>query len=107
MTTRLRTLSILIAVIVIVGACGSAPSIPSTSPRSSPERKPSPTRSMEIESPQATPDATSEPAFPVGSVVITVADRLRVRSLPRVSEDSIRYEPVLPLGTELRVVDGR
>jgi len=106
MTTRLRTLSILIAVIVIVGACGSAPSIPSTSPRSSPERKPSPTRSMEIESPQATPDATSEPAFPVGSVVITVADRLRVRSLPRVSEDSIRYEPVLPLGTELRVVDG-
>ena len=95
-----------IAVIVVAGSCGPAPSIPSTSPRSSPERTPSHAPSSALESPDATPDATSEPAFPVGSVVITVADRLRVRSLPRVSDDSIKFGPLLPLGTELRVVDG-
>ncbi len=37
---------------------------------------------------------------------MTVADRLRVRSEPRVSDDSIMYDPVLPLGTELFVLDG-
>jgi hypothetical protein len=37
---------------------------------------------------------------------VTVSDRLRVRSEPRVSDDSIKYEPVLPLGTELLVLDG-
>jgi serpin B len=42
----------------------------------------------------------------LNAVVVTVSDRLRVRSEPRVSDDSIRYEPVLPLGTELTVLDG-
>jgi hypothetical protein len=42
----------------------------------------------------------------LNQVVVTVSDRLRVRSEPRVSDDSIRYEPVLPLGTELTVLDG-
>ena len=37
---------------------------------------------------------------------MSVSDRVRVRSEPRVSDDSIRYEPVLPLGTELTVIDG-
>jgi hypothetical protein len=36
----------------------------------------------------------------------TVSDRLRVRSLPEISDASIRYEPLLPLGTEVRVLDG-
>jgi serpin B len=38
--------------------------------------------------------------------VVTVSDRLRVRSEPRVSDDSIKYDPVLPLGTTLFVLDG-
>ncbi|MBA2634423.1 MAG: hypothetical protein H0U86_15725 [Chloroflexi bacterium] len=38
--------------------------------------------------------------------MVTVSDELRVRSQPRVSEDSIKYDPVLPLGTELLVLDG-
>jgi serpin B len=41
-----------------------------------------------------------------GSVAVTVSDRLRVRSQPRVANDSVLYEPVLPLGTSLFVLDG-
>ena len=37
---------------------------------------------------------------------MTVSDDLRVRSEPRVADDSIKYEPLLPLGTELTVLDG-
>jgi hypothetical protein len=52
-------------------------------------------------------DAVEEP-FPRRSDVpaITVSDRLRVRSLPEISEASIRYEPLVPIGTRLWVVDG-
>ena len=38
--------------------------------------------------------------------MVTVTDRLRVRSQPRVSDDSVKYEPVLPIGTTLFVLDG-
>jgi hypothetical protein len=36
----------------------------------------------------------------------TVSDRLRVRSLPEISDASIRYEPLLPLGNRLVVLGG-
>ncbi len=42
----------------------------------------------------------------LGVTVVTVTDRLRVRSEPRVSDDSIKYEPLLPLGTFLHVFNG-
>jgi hypothetical protein len=42
----------------------------------------------------------------LGVTVVTVTDRLRVRSAPRVSDDSIKYEPVLPLGTFLHAFNG-
>jgi hypothetical protein len=43
----------------------------------------------------------------VGSVVATLADDgLRVRSAPRVSDDSDKLEPLLPLGTLLYVLEG-
>jgi alpha-tubulin suppressor-like RCC1 family protein len=42
----------------------------------------------------------------LGQIVVTVSDGLRVRSAPRVSDDSLKYQPLLPLGTELRVLDG-
>jgi hypothetical protein len=43
----------------------------------------------------------------VGQVVTTLADDgLRVRSQPRISDDSERYDPLLPLGTRLYVLDG-
>jgi hypothetical protein len=37
---------------------------------------------------------------------VTVSDRLRVRSLPEVSQASIKYDPLLPIGTRLFVLDG-
>lgn len=40
------------------------------------------------------------------SVVVTIVDRVRVRSEPRIADDSILYEPVLPTGTALFVLDG-
>ncbi len=42
----------------------------------------------------------------MGSLVVTVSDGLRVRSQPRVADDSAKYEPLLPLGTELLVLGG-
>jgi hypothetical protein len=40
------------------------------------------------------------------TVAVTVVDSLRVRSEPRVSEDSYKEKPLLPLGTTLYVLDG-
>jgi serpin B len=37
---------------------------------------------------------------------VTVSDALRVRSQPRVADDSVRYDPLLPLGTNLEVLAG-
>lgn len=39
-------------------------------------------------------------------MLTTVSDNLRVRSKPRVSSDSLRYEPLLPLGTTMLVTAG-
>lgn len=41
-----------------------------------------------------------------GEVARTMSPDLRVRSQPWVGDDSIKYVPVLPLGTELVVLDG-
>lgn len=42
----------------------------------------------------------------LGVTLVTVSDRIRVRSAPRVSDDSIKYEPLLPLGTSLYAFSG-
>jgi hypothetical protein len=42
----------------------------------------------------------------VGSVVTTLADGMRVRTQPRVSDDSLKLQPLLPLGSPLYVLDG-
>lgn len=42
----------------------------------------------------------------LGVVVVAVSDRLRVRSKPSVSDDSIKYEPPLPLGTSMYAFNG-
>ena len=39
-------------------------------------------------------------------MAITVSDHVRVRSLPRVADESKKYNPLLPLGTELLVLEG-
>ncbi len=61
-------------------------------------------------SPAASPVAVSPSpevlVLEVGSMVVTVHDGLRVRSQPRVSDDSYSYQPPLPLGTQLEVLEG-
>ena len=49
---------------------------------------------------------TGRPTFDVGLVMVTVADRVRVRSKPSTDSTSVRYEPVLPLDTVLRALEG-
>ena len=89
--------------ITFLAACSSA-----TSP--TPVAQPTATMTSE-----ATPQPSSLPPdapsmLPVGfrrdAIAVTVSDRLRMRSEPRVGADSIKYEPLLPLGTELVILDG-
>ena len=105
-----------IATPIVVGlllvACVSATSpAPTSSPpptSSSPTTTPPPVApSTPPAGSPATPAPSGGPIDPLlNAVVVTVSDRIRVRSEPRVSDDSIMYEPVLPLGTELTVLDG-
>ena len=107
--TRRPELVLSIAVVLLWG-CGSnqpvpssthvaKPAVPTVSPAAVPTTPPAGS--------PAAPSPTSEPVDPfLNQVVVIVSDRLRVRSEPRVSDDSEKYEPVLPLGTELAVLDG-
>ena len=104
-----RPVIVLLLTVVLVAGCGS--SGPSPSPASSTVPLPAPTSSIEVPgstaSPALPPTPTPKPRDPfLGQVAVTVSDNLRVRSEPRVADDSIKYEPLLPLGTELRVLDG-
>jgi serpin B len=91
---------------VLVWGCGSSPSTPSSIQVPNPADSASPEVSTAT-LPAVTPAPSGGSFDPLlKAVVVTVSDRLRVRSEPRVSDDSIRYEPVLPLGTELTVLDG-
>jgi hypothetical protein len=54
----------------------------------------------------ANPNMAPRPTFAVGDLVVTVTDNLRVRSRPRVSSDSVKYEPPLDAGTDLEILEG-
>jgi serine protease inhibitor len=100
-----RTAVIVLVTMLTVAGCGASETTPSpsTSPAADSNATPvaaSPTASLSAASPTAAADPFQ------GAVVKTVSDRLRARSQPRVSDDSLKYEPLLPLGTELQVVDG-
>lgn len=99
---------VLLLVAVLIPGCGAPDASPSPSATTTPTPG-APTASIGTAEPSVTPSPALTPvrADPlVGQVVVTVSDNLRVRSEPRVSADSIRYEPLLPLGTELQVIDG-
>ena len=95
---------VFLAVAMIAVGCGTAPATPPTSPNA-PRASLTPSRTDPV-SPATTPAASLEPAIGIGSAVVTVSDALRVRSAPGVSDDSVKYKPLLPLGTELLVVGG-
>jgi serine protease inhibitor len=110
-------LVLLLASVLAVSGCGVG-GPPSGSPTASPAEEPSattPTATAAAPTPTTRPVVTSPPAatpgvapaaLAPGSLAVTVSDRLRVRSQPRVSDDSTRYEPLLPTGTELLVIEG-
>lgn len=106
---------VLLIAAVLLWGCGSSP--PASSSALVPEPA-SPTATPAVSTATVTPSGGPiEPGVTDGyqidegdpllnTVVVTVADRVRVRSQPRISDDSEMYEPVLPLGTELTVLDG-
>ena len=117
-STGARTLVLVLAIATVAGCDSSPTPIPtvrstaSTAPSSPASLSPVPTAS-----PGATSPAPPSPAGPSappsadgrllpGMLAVTVSDGLRVRSAPRVAEDSLRYRPVLPLGTQLVVAAG-
>lgn len=104
-----RSLLVLLATIVLIAGCGTA--APSgTAPSMAPTQAPVSSRPPTAPSPSVGPTPTPAPSAPtdpfLGQVVVTVSADLRIRSQPWVGDDSIKYEPLLPLGTELRVLDG-
>jgi serpin B len=111
-----QRIAAVLLVIMLVVACGST--APTGTPRPSTARPTSTAATASAapastltQNPSAKPSASSPPSSApgdpfLGSVVKTVSDRLRVRSQPRVSDDSAKLDPVLPLGTDLEVIGG-
>ena len=114
-------LAVGLASLALLGGCGAGatpsptpaptPALvsPSASPPPSTAASPAPTStptSSSATTANATATGSPTDAF-VGHVVDTLADEgLRVRSEPRVSDDSEKYDPLLPPGTQLYVLDG-
>ena len=97
-------------VAVLVAGCADTTPTPATTPVSA---SPTAVSSAPAATPGVTPGASVVPtptlapaALPPGSMAVTVSDRVRVRSQPRVADDSAKYEPLLPTGTELLVIEG-
>ena len=106
----------LIAALLIVAACDSSVA-PHPEPldagglgRSVPvgrwRRRPPPHPSSPR--PRRAPTRRPQPQGDVvpGALAVTVSDRLRVRSQPVVDDASLKYQPLLPAGTQLQVLDG-
>ena len=104
---RRRRAATFLTALLIAGCASSTPSpAPSTPSEGLATATPIPVSSAgpSSEPTQALP--TLSPVLTAGALAETVSDRLRVRSQPRVSDDSLKYEPVLPLGTRLTIVGG-
>ena len=104
-------IGLLSAVVLAVGCIPSSASVaqaPSTTP--SPLGISTPTvgstaspAAITTARPAASPMRSAEL---VGKTAVTAVDGVRVRSQPRVSDDSFKYDPLLPLGTPLYVLEG-
>lgn len=110
----------IVAAVIVLSSCGSSGSTTPRSPLPAQSGSPSdgqtpaaseplarsatPGATVPAGTPRASPD-TSDPF--VGMVVTTLADDgLLVRSEPGINDASYKFEPLLPLGTKLLVVDG-
>lgn len=91
-----------VALALFLAACGATPTA-STGTTSAPG-------STATEGASATgtvgPSTVASTTLEPGSVVVTIVDGVRVRSLPEVSAASILREPLLPRGTQLFLLEG-
>ena len=80
---------------------------PSIGPSASTAQAAPASPTAEPTAPPAEPEPLAErPTFDVGLMMVTVADRVRVRSSPSTGPESAKYEPVLPLDTVLHALEG-
>ena len=94
-------------IIALVGACGApAPSSPAPSSTPAASAAASPMTSALPSAPATAGPTPTAADLPAGAFATSITDRLRVRSEPRVADDSVMYQPVLPKGTPLTVVGG-
>ncbi len=97
---------------VLLASCegGSAPPPSSGAPTAMPSLPTATAGPVATGSPAATggPAAASPraDALEPGALAVTVSDRVRVRSAPRVATDSTMYEPLLPTGTQVVITGG-
>jgi hypothetical protein len=88
-----------VALALVVAACGATPTA-SSGTTSAPG--PTATDGTSPTGPTTSTSTTLEP----GSVVVTIVDGIRVRSRPEISAESVLFEPLLPRGTRLFVLEG-
>ena len=105
-----RFVAFAIVAMLGAGACDSAPG-PTPSPATTSSAAPTTGATSANPSAPAAESPTATQTAPVtglapGTLAVTVTDDLRVRSAPRVADDSIRHAPLLPDGTELVVTAG-
>lgn len=112
---RMYVIGLLSAVALAAGCSASSASMaPALSATPSPVGISTPTVAptvRETASPAAIATALPVPsrmpgAELVGKTAVTAIDAVRVRSQPRISDDSFKEEPPLPIGTALYVLDG-
>ena len=114
-----RTVTVLLSTVVFVAGCSASSASLAPSPPTSPAAASTetlvptvtptvtPATAIATARPTATAASSTTPGKTlVNTAVVTVVDGVRVRSQPRVSDDSFKYEPVLPLGTPLYVLNG-
>jgi hypothetical protein len=111
-----RTVIVLLSTVVFMAGCSSSSASLAPSPPTSPAAAStetlaptvtlSPTAGATARPTAIAASSTTASKTLVDTAVVTVADGVRVRSQPRVSDDSFEYEPLLPLGTPLYVLNG-
>lgn len=74
---------------------------------------PAPSTLLAAASPQVDPTASADPGTTAGGTILrpdsiaeVVSNNVRVRSQPRVADDSVKYEPLLKVGDRLFVIAG-
>ena len=109
-SSRRSVLALIGVVALVASACGDiAPSSPS--PRTAlPSDVASTPGAVPVKPSTAatSPAASASPldTFVPGALAVTVTSDLRVRSQPRVADDSVKFTPLLPQGTTLVIAAG-